>query len=276
MVKDTSEIKEKIMTILKNKGPSLPVHIAGGIESSILFTSAFLSELVSEKKVKISNMRVGSSPIYFILGQESFLERFSQYLKSKEKEAFLLLKEKKFLMDIKQHPAIRVALREIKDFAIPFKKDEEIIWRYFSVPETEFEIKEKPIIKKQPAKEEELDIFDKEEPKKKKTIKKKASQKNEKFFDRVKEFLVEKSIELKDITSFDKTWLVLRINTHGEEKLLVAYNKKRINEKDIIKANKKAKESNLPYIILSLGEPLKKMNVLIDAIKNLISIEKLK
>ena len=223
-------------------------------------------------------MRVGSSPVYFILGQESLLERFSQYLKSKEKEAFLLLKEEKFLIDIKQNPAIRVALREIKDFAIPFKRDEEIIWRYLSIPETEFKIKEKqkPIIKKQPAKEEELDIFDKEKPKKKKTIKKKASQKNEKFFMRVKEFLTERSIELKDIEGFDKNWLVLRIETHGEEKLLVAYNKKRINENDIIKANKKAKESNLPYMVLSLGEPLKKMSVLIDAIKNLISIEKLK
>ena len=49
MVKDTSEIKEKILSILKRRGPSLPVHIAKEIESSMLFTSAFLSELVSEK-----------------------------------------------------------------------------------------------------------------------------------------------------------------------------------------------------------------------------------
>jgi len=42
-IKDTSEIKEKIILILRKNGPSLPVHIAKEIETSILFTSAFLS-----------------------------------------------------------------------------------------------------------------------------------------------------------------------------------------------------------------------------------------
>ena len=111
MVQDTSIIKNKILSFLRTRGPSLPVHVSTDIKSTILFTSAFLSELVSEKKVKISNMRVGSSPIYFIPGQEQLLERFSDNLKSKEKEAFLLLKEKKFLRDSIQHPAIRVAAR---------------------------------------------------------------------------------------------------------------------------------------------------------------------
>jgi len=135
---DTSQIKEKILFILRGRGPSLPVHIAGEMGLSILFASAFLSELVSEKKIKISYMKVGNSPIYFIMGQELHLEKFSQYLHSKEKEAFLLIKEKKFLNDKKQEPAIRVALREIKDFAIPFEKNGEIFWRYFSADEKEF------------------------------------------------------------------------------------------------------------------------------------------
>ena len=51
--------------------------------------------------------------------------------------------------------------------------------------------------------------------------------------------------------------------------------KKRISEADINKASKKASELNLPYIILSLGRPLKKLNSLINAIKNLSAIEKL-
>jgi len=57
--------------------------------------------------------------------------------------------------------------------------------------------------------------------------------------------------------------------------LLIAYNKKRINENDIIKAHKKALELNLKYIILSLGEPLKKLTNLIEALKNLEKIEKI-
>lgn len=270
---NSSEIKEKILLLLQKRGPSLPVHIARETGLSILFASAFLSELVSERRIKISNMKVGNSPIYFIPGQESLLENFSQYLKSKEKDAFILLKEKKFLKDKEQDPAIRVALRAIKDFAIPFKKNEEIFWRFFTISEKELKTKEKPrkIEKKI---EEKLDIFDK---KPKKTTKKKTPQKkNDKFFNRVKEFLSKKAIEIVDIKSFDKNELILCIKSQGERKLLVAYNKKRINENDIVKANKRALESHLSYIIVSLGGPLKKLNSLIDAIKNLSAIEKLK
>jgi len=137
-IQNNLNLKEKILSILQKRGPSLPVHIAKEIDLSMLFASAFLSELVSEKKIKISNMKIGNSPIYFLPGQESMLEKFSQYLKSKEKEAFILLKEKKFLKDKNQDPAIRIALRTIKDFAIAFKKNEEIIWRFFTVSETEF------------------------------------------------------------------------------------------------------------------------------------------
>lgn len=276
MVQDTSEIKGKIIDALKRKGPSLPVHIAKEIESSILFTSAFLSELVSEKRVRISSMRVGSSPIYYILGQEPLLERFSQHLKSRERDAFILLKERKFLKDSQQEPAIRVALRQIKDFAIPFRLDEEIIWRYFTDPETEFKAKEKPrIIEKiKIPKEKSLGIFgEKEKPKR---IRKKKVQKENKFFAKVNEFLSEKSIELIDILNFGRNELILKVRDKGEDKILISYNKKRVSESDIVKAAKKASEYNLPYIILSLGEPLKKTSVLIDAIKNLASIEKLK
>ena len=281
MIKDTSEIKEKIISVLRKNGPSLPVHIAREIESSILFTSAFLSELAAEKRIKISNMKVGNSPLYFIQGQEPMLEKFSQYLKSREKDAFALLEERKFLKDNEQEPAIRVALREIKDFAVPFKIEEEIIWRYFTVAEKEFKIKEKPKLtakketkKREPEKEKTLDIFGK--PERAKTSKKISREKENRLFSKVKEFLSEKSMELIDIVNFSKNEILLRIRDNGEEKLLIVYNKRRIGENDLIKSSKKASEFNLPYIIVSLGEPLKKMRGLIDAIKNLSSIEKLK
>ena len=57
------EIKQKILRTFRTRGPSLPVHIAKEINMSILFASAFLSELLSEKELKLSNMIVGSTPI---------------------------------------------------------------------------------------------------------------------------------------------------------------------------------------------------------------------
>ena len=319
---DTTPIKEKIISTIKLKGPSLPVHISKEIQQNILFTSAFLSELLSEQKLKMSNMRVGNSPIYFLQGQEPQLEKFSQHLNHKEKETFNLLKETQILQDKEQQPATRVALRSIKDFAIPFKKNEELHWRYLTIPEPQIEEQkvEKPFIKKieeskiensKPQKKQEekiqkpetslekikeiekpiqpispilektsLNIFDQKQklPEPKKTPKRKIrkpEKKNEKFFNRVKEFLTKNSTEIIDIESFNKNDLILRIKTNEKEQLLIAYNKKRINENDLIKAGKKALEANLQYTILNLGEPPKKLEILIQSIKKLNKIQKL-
>ncbi len=276
---NTIPTKEKILAILRRRGPSLPVHVAREMEMSMLFASAFLSELLSEKKIKISFMRVGSSPLYFIAGQEVSLKKFSQYLGRKEKEAYSLLENKKFLKDTEQEPAIRVALRSIKDFAIPFKKAEEIYWRFLSEPEEDLKISEKPKIQKTIEKKQEkgLQIFEKpinkkEKPVKKKTISKKT---NEKFFEKVKEFLSSKSIEITDIINFNKGELILKVLVNNKPEILIAYNKKRINETDIVKAHLKASELNLHYIVISLAEPAKKLKTFLEAAQNLSAIGKL-
>ena len=333
--KDTLQIKDKMVVTLKNRGPSLPVHIAKEVGLSILFTSAFLSELFNDQEVKISHMRVGSSPIYYLSGQEPALENYAEYLKSKEKESFLLLKEKKFLKENELEPAIRVAIKEIKDFAIPFISNEEKWWRYFTIEESELknseekieypkikieeeiqpeieeisktmikeanELEEKRVTEEisqinnegimepkqiyekliegpeKEIKEEKLDIFEKES---KKTIKRKIPVKraksNEKFLEKVKEFLSKSSVEILSIEGLKKEELILKVKIKGEEQLLVAYNKKKIGEKDILHAAKKASEFDLKYSILSLGELPKKISNLIDALQNIKNIGKVK
>lgn len=307
---DPVDIKKRIVDFIKQRGPSLPVHIAKEISMSILFTSVFLSELVSDKEIKISFMRVGNSPVYFVDGQEGKLENFSEHLQNKEKEALSLLKEKKFLKDREQEPAIRVALREIKDFALPFKTNDEIYWRYYLVPETEIKEEKIPVtrpkkILQKKEKKKEPETVDKsknkEEEKKdskpeqikenvveivepvqkpateKKQAKKKPVQKqNENFFDKVKEFLSKESIEILDIESFSKNELMLRAKEKEREELIVAYNKKRIKDEDLIKAAKKATDLNLSYIVLSFGEIPRKLKELLIATKNLSKIDTIK
>ena len=118
------------------KGPVIPSQISKEINSDILMASAHLSELSSEGRVKVSNLKIGGTPLYFLKGQESQLERFSDNLHEKERKAYELLKEKKVLRDNKLEPVIRVALRGIKDFAIPlqvtFQNNKEIFWRWHS------------------------------------------------------------------------------------------------------------------------------------------------
>ncbi len=293
---DHLQVKEKIISFVRARGPSLPVHIAKEINNSILFTSAFLSELISEKRLKISKLNVGNSSLYFLPGQESLLEKFSPHLKSKEKEAFELLQREKILRDSEQHPAIRVALREIKDFAIPFKKDEQVYWKYFSVSDQELIDKIKNIspaikeIKKQieiSEKKPEIKLEQKilkvesKSPlkiknKQIKEIKQKTpGKKEDKFFNKVKEFLAKSSVEILGIEGASKDNLILRIRADGREKLLIAYNKKKIDEKDILDSYKKAAKLKLSFIILTLGEPNKKLGEFIEAVKYLEGIERL-
>lgn len=132
--------KERIIQTISTRGPSLPVHLAQAMQLSPLFTSAFLSELYNEGKVKISNMKVGSSPLYYLSGQESLLENFINYLNAREKEALYHLKKEQILDDELQTPVIRVALRAIKDFAVPIRitleGKEKTFWKYYLVPES--------------------------------------------------------------------------------------------------------------------------------------------
>ena len=131
------ETHERIIGVLKEKGPSLPMNLAKALSISSLFISAFLSELTNQKRIEVSNLKVGGSPLYYMRGQEEKLEEYYTYLHPRESEAFLLLRDNKVLRDSHQDPATRVALRSIKDFSVGFKMGDEIYWKFVSVPQSE-------------------------------------------------------------------------------------------------------------------------------------------
>jgi hypothetical protein len=137
------DTKGKILQFIQGKGPVLPADIARHISSNILIASAHLSELSSNGKLKISNVKVGGSPLYYIPGQESQLQNFADNLHEKEKKAYDLLLQKKILNDGHSEPVIRVALRAIKDYAVPlqvnFKGGSEIFWRWYLLTNKEAE-----------------------------------------------------------------------------------------------------------------------------------------
>lgn len=333
MPEEAKEIKRKIVDLMKIRGPSLPVQVSKALNITSIFAGAFLSELYGEKIIKISHMKVGGSPLYFMPGQEHLLENFYQYLPGKEKEAFLLLKEKKILKDKKQQPAVRVALRNLKDFAFSFSKDNEIWWHFYSVTEEQvrellepliekeklkeeklekqiekpaikitpeikaipkiesaaepekLEIKEEKVEKpkeieikikpKKPMAERTLDIFDKTAEKLKTRRKKQAP---EKFLEEVREYLKEKGIELVNLEHYTKKELIakIRFNLAPEKMhLLIAYDKKRIDEKDLLKAYKKSLQYKLDYVVFFKGEMPKRLKDYIDAYKSLVSTDKI-
>jgi len=287
---DIQEKKNKIISFLETKGPSLPVRIAKTIQMDPVFASAILSELLGTKQVKISHMKIGSSPLYLLPGQEQKLEEHTENLKSIENEAYQKLKEKKILKDEDEEPAIRVALRNIKDFATPFKFEEKIMWKYAFTPEEEIqkllsppqetkEVEEKveEIPKAWEVKKEEIRQI-KEESKKVENIfeEKPKTQKKKTFLKQIEEFLEDKNTKIISIEEVDKKKVIAKTESKNEKALLFAFNKKRISEDELMKCYKQAKTSNLPYYIIILGDLTKKLNDTIDAYKKLLKVDKLK
>lgn len=309
--KNPMEIRSKITSLMRIRGPCLPVHISRETGLEMLFASAFLAELSADKTVKISNLKVGSSPLYFLPGQESLLENFSNFLPGKEKEAFLLLKEKKVLEDTKQEPAIRVALRSIKDFAYPFiissQEGQKLFWRFHSTAEEARKLIEPvkvetkiPIIKpeiKQIIKTEikpEIKPGLKTEQTKLKTPKitvkkekplleikepvKREKEKSE-FAKDIISFLEKENIELIEEKEFKKKEFsaIARINSDiGKlQFLVIAKDKKAVTENDLTLALQKAQTLKMPSLFLSTGQPNKKALGYLQTYTGLIRFRKI-
>ena len=324
-------INSRIINLVKIRGPILPIHASKETGHTLLLTGAFLSTLVSDKALKISNLKVGGSPLYYLPGQETMLENFIKFLNHKEREAYLIIKEKKVLKDSDLSPDIRVAIRNIKDFASSFSLNSipnEIFWRFFSFNDEELEKEmqkfkmmpeEKPIEKPKPEiKIEEIKIEVKPEiieelkpliePKvkieekklevkpeirivekqiepifsskqeatiEKKKIKRKARIKTDKFLEEIKPILASKNLNLVKIEKYNNKEVNLIAKHDEKEIFILALNKKRIEEADLLKAFKKSQILKLPYLILSKGEMPKKLKEIMEASKSLDRIEKI-
>lgn len=288
------EVNERIVEIIRQKGPMLPAHVSKETNDSLLITSARLSELFSNRRIKISNLKVGGSPLYYMQGQESKLQNFSGNLAEREREAFGILKDRKVLRDTTQAPAIRFALRQIKDFSVPleveFEGKTELFWKWYLTEASEAQGligallsgKEKPketTVKTEipqepkeiPTKEIKTEIAA-EKAEKQKTLKEKTGEakkipkeKTEEplflkhaknFFDKNKVNVIE-SIEPKKNSETD---FIIELQTPmGNARYFCkAKNKKKISEADLSSALIQAQSKNLPLVFLTDGKIAKK------------------
>jgi len=166
--------EDKILSLIRSKGPVLPVDVARAIESNILLASAHLSELVSRDKLKVSKTKVGGSPVYYLKEQAGKLQDFSKNLNNKEQRVYSLIKEKKILKDSDLEPSVRVMIRNIKDFAVPIqikiKENKTLFWKWYLLTDDEVN---KEVSKFLNPKKEEMD----KEPEKKQTENKEEKKK---------------------------------------------------------------------------------------------------
>ncbi len=124
--------REKVLEILK-QGPNVPARIAKIVGGDSIIIGAILSTMVESGLVKISKLKIGGSPLYFLPEDEPKLENFTDKLNEKDRKTLNLLKESKVIRDSVQDPLTRVSLRQISDFAKSFHiyGSEELFWKYF-------------------------------------------------------------------------------------------------------------------------------------------------
>jgi len=143
---EDNKIAQRVLEIVRAKGPVIPTQISKEIGTNSILASALLSELVGNNDLRISNVKIGGTPLYYAPGHK--LQQYTKYLHEKEIRAYDLLKDAVVLRDKVLDPVMRVALRQIKDFAVPLKvavKDEvETFWKWYMNSNVEAE----PIIKK--------------------------------------------------------------------------------------------------------------------------------
>ncbi len=287
--------REEVLNIIRIKGPSQPIEIKKALGKGDSFIiGAILTELREAGKILVSNTKRGGSPFYYLPEQKNQLKNLIQYLGEKDRRTAILLQEKKVLRDKKQDPLVRVALRQIKDYAKPLevktKEGTEIFWYWYELTKEEAiekikeilgikkkeEQKEKEEAKEEQQKEKEektvVGIRNKEEQKERKDEEKTREEQQEtitpeqtsdKFLKKIINYLNKKNITI-------KTYKVIRKNSDIELEILIptpvgvveffckAKNKKNNNDGDLSTAYLKGTTKKLPVLYITTGKITKK------------------
>ncbi len=155
------EYRDRILGMAK-VSPLLPVQVAKALNTNSLFASAMLSELTSKGLLKVSNLKLGSSPLYYLPEFSGQLQAYADKLNVKDKATYDLLKEKKVLREKELDPLTRVSVKSIKDFSRPlevtFNEQREIFWKWFLLSDQDAEIIIKQLLNIEAPKQEEQKI----------------------------------------------------------------------------------------------------------------------
>jgi len=296
------EKKEKIIEYIKKNGPSLPGSISNSVGMPVLFTSAILSEMTHEEKLRMTHLKIGGSPLYLLQEQEALLDNFIKYLEKKEQEALALLKKEQVLEDEAIEPSFSVALRNIKDFAIMIKisteSGDKIFWRDHLLSKEEAEEKIRAILARKPKIKKETKEIKKEgekveikkeekaieEPKEIKPAKiekeKRTSKKKSKidFFEKARNYFESNNLTIvKEINEDDIIAIVSSPTTLGNLNFLaILKNKKKLNEADITLALHEGQKQKLPILLLTPGSITKKAEKYVEENKGYIVIKNIK
>ncbi|MBD3361332.1 hypothetical protein GF358_00915 [Candidatus Woesearchaeota archaeon] len=149
------DYRERILELVR-ASPLQPTNLGKILGKDSLMASAMLSEMSSKGLLKISHLKVGSSPLYYSPEHPEHLLNYLQSLNEKDRKTVELLKDKKILRDSELTPLQRACARNIKDFASPLEVSndgsKELFWKWYLTPDAEAEELIKEVLDKAPIK----------------------------------------------------------------------------------------------------------------------------
>lgn len=133
-----ADYRDKILALVKIH-PVQPTFVAKVLNTDSMLASAMLGEMASKGALKISYLKIGSSPLYYLPENAHQLQQYTHALNEKDRQAYELLKQKTILRDVELEPLTRVSMRTLKDFALPlevnFNTNKEIFWKWYLTPD---------------------------------------------------------------------------------------------------------------------------------------------
>lgn len=133
--------KNQVLDVVRAKGYVVPSDLTREFRTDTFVIGAILSDLVHDKKLGVTSVKIGGSPAYYALEQKEKLQDLFKYLNEKDRGTFQLLLQQKVLADSEQPPLLRVSLRTIKDYAKPIEVTTSgqtyLFWKWYLASEQE-------------------------------------------------------------------------------------------------------------------------------------------
>lgn len=273
--------KEEILLAVKAKGYVIPSDLSKQFTVDTFIMGAVLSDLVSEKKLLVSSVKIGGSPVYYAPEAKEKLQELFKYLNEKDKQTYTLLQEQKVLADTSQTPLVRVSLRNIKDFSKPLEVtaqgNTQLFWKWYLATDDEVNQKIHTVLSPKQEKTEEKPEATKEIKQELKpiTLEKKTKKREQQqslvavsddsFIQQVSSFFSQKSITLSDILVVKKGEIECIVHVPSSIGTIDYYckakNKKKCTEGDIANAFIAAQLKKLPALFLAVSEIPKKLRI---------------
>lgn len=148
------DYRDKIKSMVEQR-PVQPTEVAKVLNTNSMLSSAMLSEMSEKGILKVSHLKVGSSPLYYHPDHPEQLLDFVQHANEKDRKTIALLKEKGVVRDQGSEPLLRVSLRNIRDFARPLDVtidgNKELFWKFYLLTDDQAAEKIKQLMQPAPA-----------------------------------------------------------------------------------------------------------------------------